>query len=201
MKKPVIATVSACFFAATATAAPAIGKPAPDFTGKNYDGSQVKLSDQKGKTVVLEWTNAECPFVKKHYDSGNMQKLQEYAQGKDVVWMSVNSGAPGKQGHIDPAKAKDHFSGASIKANYYLIDEAGTIGRLYDAKTTPHMFVIDSKGTLVYSGAIDDNSSADPKTIEGAKNYVQNAIDSVIAGKPVDPSATQSYGCSVKYGS
>ncbi len=199
MSKLITTAASACFFAATALAAPEIGKPAPDFTGKNYDGTEVSLSAQKGKTVVLEWTNSGCPFVKKHYGSGNMQKLQDYAKDKKVVWITVNSGAPGKQGHIDAGEAKAHFAATPTKASYYLLDSDGTIGHSYDAKTTPHMFVIDPKGTLVYAGAIDDNSNPDPKTIEGAKNYVLNAIDSLAAGKSVEPSATQAYGCSVKY--
>ena len=156
-------------------------------------------ADFKGKTVVLEWTNADCPFVKKHYDSGNMPALQSRYTGKDVVWLSINSSAPGKQGNYAPEKANELSKEKKSAATYVLLDPNGTVGKLYGAKTTPHMYVIDGKGVLRYEGAIDSVSSTDQADIKDATNYVATAVDAVMAGKTVDPSVTQSYGCAVKY--
>lgn len=185
--------------AAPAMAAPEIGKPAPEFTAKDSNGKDVKLADFKGKTVVLEWTNPECPYVVKHYDSKNMQKLQQDITAKDVVWLSINSGAEGKQGHLTGAAANDYIKEKGAKQTAYLLDPKGDIGKAYDAKTTPHMFVIDKNGTLVYDGAIDDNDSANKEDAATAKNYVTAAIDALTAGKPVETSKTKPYGCGVKY--
>jgi peroxiredoxin len=183
----------------TALAQPEIGKPAPEFTLKDCSGTEHSLSDFKGKTVVLEWVNHGCPFVVKHYASGNMQKLQEDATGKGVVWLSICSSAPGKQGHMSAADATAKCEEIGSKATAYLLDEDGTAGRLYAAKTTPQMAVINAEGVLVYQGAIDDKASTNQSDIEGATNYVVAALDEVLAGKPVTTAETKPYGCSVKY--
>jgi peroxiredoxin len=182
-----------------AHAAPEIGKPAPEFTGTDSNGKEHKLSDYKGKIVVLEWTNPECPYVVKHYDSKNMQKLQEEATAKDVVWLSVNSSADGKQGNQTPEAANAYIKEKGAKATARILDPKGEIGKAYDAKTTPHMFVIDKEGMLVYAGAIDDNDSFKPEDAAKAKNYVTAALNALEAGKPVETSQTKPYGCGVKY--
>jgi peroxiredoxin len=192
--------LAAALLASPAAAAPpAVGQPAPDFSLSDSNGARHDLSSLKGKFVVLEWVNFECPFVQKHYGSGNMQKLQKAYTGKGVVWLSVNTSAPGKQGNYAPAEinAKLKASGASPSA--YLMDTEGSLGKAYGAKTTPHMYVIDPKGTLVYAGAIDDKPSTDQSDIAGARNYVAAALDEAMAGKPVTTAASQPYGCGVKY--
>lgn len=185
--------------AAPALAAPEIGKAAPDFTATDSNGKEHKLSDYKGKIVVLEWNNPECPYVKKHYDAKNMQKLQEEKTTKGIVWLTVNSGAEGKQGHLTGAAANAYIAEKDAKQTAYLIDAKGEVGKAYEAKTTPHMFVIDKEGNLVYDGAIDDNDSANPADAATAKNYVSAAIDALEAGKTVETSKTKPYGCGVKY--
>lgn len=185
--------------APAAQAAPATGQAAPDFTATDIDGKPFKLSDQKGKIVVLEWTNHECPFVVKHYGSGNMQALQQKAAADGVVWVTLISSAPGQQGAVDAAEARKIMEDAKAGPAHKILDPSGEIGKLYDAKVTPHMFVIDKDGVLAYGGAIDDNSSANPKTIEGAKNYVAAALDSVMKGEAVATPQTKPYGCAVKY--
>lgn len=184
---------------APAFAAPKIGAPAPAFTATDINGKSHSLADYKGKTVVLEWHNPECPFVKKHYNSGNMQALQKAATGDGVVWLTINTSAEGKQGHLAPQAAKEWLSSQKAAPSAYLLDTSGAVGRLYEAKTTPHMYVIDPKGTLVYMGAIDDKPTANEDDIKTAKNYVTAALASVKEGKPVAESATKPYGCSVKY--
>jgi len=184
----------------TAHAAPETNKQAPEFAVTAIDGVKVDLVAYRGKIVVLEWNNPGCPFVHKHYDSGNMQKLQAYAQQKSVVWLTINSGAAGKQGSMDAAQAKAYVAINKATPTHYILDPRGTIGHLYDAKTTPHMFVIDSLGNIAYKGAIDDQPTPDPTSLVKAHNYVRLAIDSLLDGKPVLMASTQSYGCSVKYG-
>ena len=179
--------------------APVVGQPAPDFEAKDVDGNTVKLSNFKGQKVVLEWTNSQCPFVKKHYDSGNMQKTQEVATAQKVEWISINSSALGKEGYLDAEATKKLAAENGSKASLHIIDESGAIGHLYDAQTTPHMFLIDEAGVLVYAGAIDSNSSPDPKTIPEANNYVLTALSDIASGKPVTTSVSQPYGCGVKY--
>lgn len=177
-----------------------VGKPAPDFSVKDIKGVAQSISQYKGKLVVLEWNNPECPFVKKHYDhSNNMPKLQQAAKDKGVIWLVVNSGAPGKQGHMDNAQANDYVVRSKMQAASYILDHEGKIGRDYGAKTTPHMYVIAKDGVLAYAGAIDDKSSADAADIAFAKNHVMTAIDELLADKPVSTTHTQAYGCSVKY--
>ena len=197
-----LAAAAALIFALpqAASATPDIGKPAPAFNGTDSRGQTVSLAALKGKTVVLEWTNHECPFVKKHYDSGNMQKVQKEAlEHKNVIWVSINSSAPGKQGHVDTKAALEIIKKDDAHPTHYLIDESGEIGKLYEAKTTPHMFIIDKEGTLAYEGAIDDKPSPRPASLEGAQNYVLAALKDLHAGHTVQTPATKPYGCSVKY--
>lgn len=176
------------------------GQPAPEIEATDINGQPFKLSDQKGKIVVLEWTNSECPYVMKHYDTGNMQKTQSAAVDDGIVWVTVNSAAPGRQGHIDAEAAKKLIAEKGSKASSYITDESGAIGHAYGAQTTPHMFVIDKEGKIAYAGAIDDNPSPRHETVETAKNYVLAALEEVEAGKPVTTPTSQPYGCSVKYG-
>lgn len=175
-----------------------VGKTAPAFSVKDCCGQDVKLSDYKGKTVVLEWTNPECPFVKKYYDGGHMQALQKKYTDKGVVWLRINSSAPGKQGYLkDMEAAMALTQKQNAHATSLLLDSDGKVGKTYGAKTTPHMFVINPAGTLVYAGAIDNDS--DTSYNSDAKNYVVEALDATLAGKSVATANTQSYGCSVKY--
>ena len=193
-------TTLAFFLAAgTALAAPEVGQPAPAFTLTDSNGQAHNLSDFKGKFVVLEWLNHGCPFVMKHYDSGNMQKLQKEYTGKDVVWLSVVSSAPGKQGHMSPAETNQAKEEKGSAATAILIDGDGTVGRLYGARVTPELYIIDPEGALIYAGAIDNKKSVDPTDVEGATNYVKQALDEAMAGQPVSTSKTEPYGCSVKY--
>lgn len=174
-------------------------KIAPDFTLKNARGNDVSLSQFKGSIVVLEWTNHDCPYVKKHYSVQNMQDLQsEYAR-KRVVWLSIISSAPGKQGHVSGEEAIQIARSNMAIPEHILLDETGEVGRLYKAKTTPHMFIIDKNGALAYQGAIDNNKSSNPDVIPKSKNYVRQALDELLAGKPVSKSRTKPYGCSIKY--
>jgi peroxiredoxin len=182
-----------------ALAAVGVGKPAPDFTGVDSNGQSHRLSDFKGKTVVLEWTNHDCPFVVKHYSTGNMQALQREATGDGIVWLSIISSAPGKQGHVSPEQANELTASRKAAPSAVILDTSGDIGRLYGAKTTPHMYVIDGSGTLVYMGGIDDRPSSRKSDIEGANNYVRTALNELAAGKPVTDASTRPYGCSVKY--
>lgn len=188
---------------APATKAPAataeIGKPAPAFSAMDVDGKERSLSEFAGKVVVLEWTNKDCPFVKKHYGSGNMQALQKEITGKGAVWLTVLSSAPGKQGHLEGPAAKAQMTEAGGAQTAYLLDPTGVIGKSYGAKTTPHMYVVDAKGTLVYAGGIDDKPSANPDDVKTAKNHVRAAIDELLAGKTVTTASSQPYGCAVKY--
>ena len=184
-----------------AWAAAEVGQPAPAFTLTDSQGKSHSLADFKGKTVVLEWNNPECPFVKKHYGSGNMQMQQGQAVAKGVVWLSINSGAKGKQGHLDGAGASAFQKSSGSKATAYLLDADGKVGHAYDARTTPHMFVIDDQGTLRYAGGIDSINSADQEDIPNATQHVRVALSELAAGKPVSKAVTPPYGCSVKYGS
>jgi peroxiredoxin len=185
--------------AATATASPVVGQPAPDFTVPDTAGQPVKLSDFRSKFVVLEWTNPGCPFVQKHYNSGNMQNLQKTWGAKDVVWLSISSTNPRSADYqkADQLAALWKKQGAAPRA--LLMDDDGKVGRLYEARTTPHMYVIDPKGTLVYAGGIDDKRSANPADVKTAKNYVTAALTDATAGKPVGTPTATPYGCSVKY--
>lgn len=177
----------------------AAGKPAPKFSLTDTTGKKWSSSDFKGKIVVLEWFNHGCPFVKKHYESGNMQKLQKEYTGKGVTWLAINSSAKGKQGNATGAEHDKAFKDKNAAPTAVLIDEDGSVGRAYGAKTTPAMYVINKEGVLVYAGAIDDKSGLEQSEIATAKNYVKAALDELIAGKTVTVAETKSYGCAVKY--
>jgi len=199
MKHILKSTLVLLIAAGTVFAAPQVGQPAPEFTLKDSNGQSHNLSDFKGKFVVLEWLNHGCPFVQKHYNGGNMQGLQKEYTGKDVVWLSIVSSAPGKQGHMSPEETNKTKAEKNSAATAVLIDEEGTVGKLYDAKVTPELFVINPEGTLIYAGAIDDKKSVDAADVAGAKNYVKQALDEALAGNPVSEPTTEAYGCSVKY--
>ena len=187
--------------AASDTSAVKVGQPAPAFTLVDSTGKTHSLADYAGKTVVLEWTNHECPFVKKHYGSENMQKQQRAATADGIVWLSVNSGAEGEQGHVDGAEAEAIRSKAGAAQTAYLLDPQGTVGHAYGAMTTPHMYVIAPDGVLRYAGAIYSIPSADTADIPKATQYVPQALTELAAGKPVSVAVTRPYGCSVKYAS
>jgi len=175
------------------------GDPAPDFKGVDSNGKVQTLAQYRGKYVVLEWANKGCPFEQKHYKSGNMERLQREWTAKGVVWLSVISSAPGQDGYVTPPEENDYLRTMKAAPSAAILDPSGTIGRLYSAKTTPDMFVIDPQGKLVYEGAIDDQPTPDPASLKDAKNYVSAALEASMAGRPVETPVTRSYGCSVKY--
>jgi peroxiredoxin len=198
-----LAAISA-FAVERATAVPPaatarVGEPAPAFSAPDVAGKIVRLGDYAGKTVVLEWTNDGCPFVGKHYDSGNMQALQQKYTAAGVVWLTIASSAPGEQGYVTPAEAKADLARWRAAPTDFLLDPDGTVGRLYDARATPQMVVIDRAGRLVYIGAIDDTPSTRLADVKTAHNYVAAALDAVAAGQPVAVASTRAYGCSIKY--
>ncbi len=200
LMKALLLTTALTFAAAPAAFATAtVGQPAPAFELLDSTGQTRSLADFAGKTVVLEWTNHECPFVKKHYGAENMQAQQRDATAADVVWLTVNSSAPGKQGHVDGAAAERIRGDARAAQTAYLLDPDGTTGRAYGAKTTPHMYVIDPDGVLRYAGGIDSIPSADKSDIAKATQYVPQALAELAAGQPVSVAVTRPYGCSVKY--
>lgn len=176
-----------------------IDAPAPDFTLLDSNGNEHSLSDFKGKYVVVEWINFGCPFVKKHYNSGNMQSLQKKYTGKNVVWLSICSSAEGKQGYFGNEEINEQLKDKAAAMTAYLIDESGKVGHMYNAKTTPHMYIVNPEGILVYAGGIDDKASTDEDDIETATNYVSTALDALMAGKEIADKVTKPYGCSVKY--
>jgi alkyl hydroperoxide reductase subunit AhpC len=192
---------AALTFAAPLFAKPVIGQAAPDFSVTDASGKTEALSAYKGKTVVLEWNNPECPFVGKHYGAHNMQTQQAEAAAQGVVWLTVNSGFDGKQGHLDAAGANAYVAKVGGKEAAYLLDTDGKVGRAYGAKTTPHMFVIDKEGVLRYMGGIDSIASTDKDDIPKATQYVRQALAELAAGKAVSVPTSEPYGCSVKYGS
>lgn len=183
----------------SAAAQAVVGQAAPAFTLPDANGTTQSLAAFKGKWVVLEWVNPDCPFVGKHYGSGNMQKLQKTYTAKGVVWLSIDSSAPGRQGYMDAARAAVFVTQRSASPTAFLLDPQGTVGRAYGAKTTPHMFIVSPEGKLVYNGAIDDKPSTDTADIAGARNHVQAALDEAMAGRPVSTASSQPYGCPVKY--
>ena len=176
-----------------------VGEPAPGFTAVDSNGRQQSLANYKGKFVVLEWHNQGCPYTKKHYESGNMQRLQKEWTGKGVVWLTVISSAPGMQGFVTPAQENEYLQKMNASPTAVLMDPGGSLGHLYGAKTTPHMFIIDPNGTLIYNGAIDDHPTSDQSDIATSKNFVSAALQQATSGKPVTDAATRPYGCSVKY--
>ena len=176
-----------------------VGKQAPHFKLINTEGKKIDLKEYKGKTVVLEWLNHGCPYVKKHYNSGNMQRLQKDFTQKDVIWLSVVSSAPGKQGHYSAKDANKISKKVGAHPTHYLMDPDGTVGRLYGAKTTPHMYIISKGGKLIYAGAIDDKPSTDTDDISKAKNYIRTALNAITSGKGFAQTSNKPYGCSIKY--
>jgi len=187
------------FLAGGAALAATVGQPAPAFSATDAAGKPVALADFKGKTVVLEWVNPDCPYVRKHYDSANMQATQKGATGKGVVWLAVNSTATGHVDYRKPADMTAWMQAQKAAATHTLMDSDGKVGRAYGARTTPHLYIVDAKGTLVYAGGIDDRPSANPADVKTAKNHVNAALADIAAGRPVAQAATRPYGCSVKY--
>ena len=175
------------------------GSPAPSFTLTDTNGKRHNLADYKGRHVVLEWVNLGCPYVKKHYESGNMQATQKKAVEKGVIWLSICSSGKWKQGHLSPADWNEEIAARKMASTAVLIDENGDVGRAYGARTTPHMYVVDPEGVLIYQGAIDDHPTTRKSSLEDARNHVLAALDESLNGRPVTVATTQPYGCSVKY--
>ena len=198
MKKSFL-RLSLLFLLVAAALAARVGEPAPDFTATDSNGKTHRLSEYKGKFVVLEWHNQGCPYTRKHYQSGNMQRLQKEWTSKGVIWLTVISSAPGTQGFVTAAAENDYVKKMNAVPTAVLLDPTGQVGHLYAAKTTPHMYIIDPGGTLLYNGAIDDHPTADPSDIPASKNYVTAALTEALAGKKISEPATRPYGCSVKY--
>ena len=176
-----------------------VGEPAPDFQATDSNGQQHELFQYRGQFVVLEWHNNGCPYTRKHYESGNMQRLQKQWTSKGVVWFTVISSAPGQQGYVTAQQENDYVKQMNAAPTAALLDPQGDVGRLYSAKTTPQMFIINPAGVLIYDGAIDDKATTDQADIQGAKNYLSQALEEAIAGKQVSTPTTRPYGCSVKY--
>lgn len=193
------ALIAATIAPLTAFADAQVGGAAPDFRLQDANGKETSLSQFKGKTVVLEWFNPGCPFVKKFYSGGDMQRFQKEVVGKGGVWLTIASSAEGKPGYISLQDAPKAVSSMDLQSTALLLDPKGTTGRAYGARTTPHMYVVNPAGTLVYAGAIDSTPSTDSDDIPGATNYVLNAVDGIAKGKDFDPVSTGPYGCSVKY--
>jgi peroxiredoxin len=199
MKLSALLIAALAVSAAPTLAAPVPGQPAPAFRGVDVNGKPVSLADFRGKTVVLEWNNPNCPFVQKHYTSGNMQSLQQKNTAAGVVWLAINSTAESHSDYMAPAKLAAWFGEQKAAPTAVVMDPKGEIGRAYGAKVTPHMYVIDGKGTLVYAGAIDDKRSANPADIKTSTNHVAAALGEVAAGKAVTTATTSAYGCTIKY--
>ena len=193
------AAISALPISAEGKETATVGEAAPAFTLTDIQGKHYSLAELKGKFVVLEWVNFGCPFVRKHYDSGNMQKLQKTYTQKGVVWLSICSSAPGKQGYFERADLRERVKEEGSNATAYLVDAEGTVGHLYGAQTTPHMFLIGPDGKLLYAGGIDDTPSTKKDDIATAKNYVAQGLDAALSGKAVEVKTSRPYGCSVKY--
>lgn len=199
MRPFVVSLIAAAAVIGPAAAQQTTGAAAGNFRLIDAKGKPVALSDFRGRTVVLEWNNPGCPYVQKHYDSGNMQRTQAAARRDGAVWLTVNSGAPGKQGYMTGAEAQAFLAKAKAQPTAYLLDPEGKVGRGYAAKTTPHLYVIDGRGVLRYQGGIDDKPTADKADIAGARNHVLAALSEMKAGKPVSVAETRPYGCSIKY--
>jgi peroxiredoxin len=194
-----LATLLVGILNSAAIAAPQIGQSAPDFTAVDSKGNSVTLSQYRGKTVVLEWTNADCPYTRKHYSSGNMQKTQALAQKDGIVWLSIVSSAPGKQGYVNGPAADQLTQSRGASPTAVLLDPKGAVARMYEAKTTPHMFVIDKNGALQYMGGMDSLATTDASDIARAEPYLKEAMLAVAEGSPVPHALTKPYGCSIKY--
>lgn len=198
LRRALLALPALCF-AAVAGAVPGVGQVAPDFSLKDTAGKTVKLSDFRGKHVVLEWTNPGCPYVRKHYDSGNMAATQQDAAAKGVVWLSINSTEKGSFDYLEPGKLAAWQQERKVRPTATLMDEEGTAGRAYGARTTPHMYIVDPQGRLVYAGGIDSIPSSSKDDIPKAVNYVKQALAEAMSGKPISAPTTRPYGCSIKY--
>ena len=194
-----IVGVLAVLIAFSAAWAARVGESAPAFTATDTNGKVHKLSEYNGKFVVLEWSNRGCPYTQKHYSSGNMQRLQREWTGRGVIWLTVISSAPGKQGYVTASEENAYLKQVNAMPTAVLLDPTGTLGHLYDAKTTPHIFIISPQGTLIYNGAIDNRPTIDLADVKGAQNYVSAALDEAKSGKPVSTPTSRPYGCSVKY--
>jgi len=194
-----IVGVLAVLIAFSAAWAARVGQSAPDFTATDTNGKVHKLSEYNGKFVVLEWSNRGCPYTQKHYSSGNMQRLQREWTGRGVIWLTVISSAPGKQGYVTASEENAYLKQVNAMPTAVLLDPTGALGHLYDAKTTPHIFIISPQGTLIYNGAIDNHPTIDLADVKGAQNYVSAALDEATSGKPVSTPTSRPYGCSVKY--
>ena len=199
MLRRTLLALSGLAFALSAQAAPSVGQAAPDFTLKDASGKTVKLSDYRGKHVVLEWTNPGCPYVKKHYNSGNMPATQKDAVDKGVVWLAINSTEKSAYDYMEPAKLVAWQKERKAAPSAVLMDEEGTAGMAYGARTTPHMYIVNPQGQLIYAGGIDSIPSSDADDIKKAVNYVRQGLNEALAGKPVTASVTRPYGCSIKY--
>ena len=193
------AVLATNLIAARAYAAAVVGQKAPEFTAKDTFGKTVSLADFKGKTVVLEWVNPGCPYVRKHYSVANMQGTQKDATGKGVVWLAINSTEPGHPDYLAPAALRAWMVEQKAAATHTLMDETGKIGQTYDARTTPHMYIINPQGLLIYAGGIDSIASARSEDIKTATNYVKVGLTESLSGKPISNATTRPYGCSVKY--
>ncbi len=199
MLRRMLLALPALTFALAAQAAPSVGQAAPDFTLKDANGKTVKLSDYRGKHVVLEWTNPGCPYVQKHYNSGNMPATQKDAVAKGVVWLSINSTESSSDEYMAPAKLVAWQKERKSLPTAVLLDEEGTVGKSFGARTTPHMYIVNPQGQLVYAGGIDSIPSSDPQDIKKAVNYVRQGLNEVLAGKAITAAVTRPYGCTVKY--
>jgi peroxiredoxin len=195
-KRIVMAAMAALTFSAYAAQ---IGSQAPDFHGTDSTGKTESLDQYRGKFVVMEWHNHDCPYTAKHYESGNMQSLQKQWTAKGVVWLTVISSAPGQQGYVDAARENAYMKKMGAQPTAAILDPKGDIGHMYDAKTTPNMYVIDPSGKLIYAGAIDDHPTTEISDIKASKNYVSAALTEAMMGQPVQTAVTRPYGCSVKY--
>ena len=203
MKKllSIASIVSLAFVAGSAGAAATVGQAAPAFTATDASGKAVSLADYKGKTVVLEWVNPGCPFVQKHYNAANMQGTQKDATGKGVVWLTINSTSTDAGDYLPPAEMAKWMQQQKAANSAMLMDADGKVGRAYGARTTPHMYIVDPAGKLVYAGGIDDKATSNVADIPRATNYVKAALNESLAGKPVSQASTRPYGCSIKYSS
>lgn len=199
MLRRALFALPALLFTLTAQAVPSVGQPAPDFTLRDAAGKAVKLADFRGKYVVLEWTNPHCPFVRKHYDSGNMAATQQDVVGKGVVWLSINSTEKASREYMEPARLVAWQQERKVQPTATLMDEDGVTGKAYGARTTPHMYIVDPQGRLAYAGGIDSIPSANPEDVRKAVNYVRQGIAEASAGKPLSVATTRAYGCSIKY--
>ena len=199
LRRPFLAITLAALAPLAVHATPSVGQAAPDFTLKDAAGKTVKLSDFKGKHVVLEWTNPGCPYVRKHYNSGNMPATQQDAVGKGVVWLSINSTEKDSSDYMEPSALVAWKKERKAAPTAVLMDEEGTVGRAYGARTTPHMYIVDPQGRLVYAGGIDSIPSSSTADIAKATNYVKQALSESLAGKPISAATTRPYGCSIKY--